>query len=564
MSQVSINPEIDSKQSDLPVHRIHGSQVTYRSYPATSYSNNSVQFSVVPPSMSTFMSRCIQVKFPLSIVYAGSVSDTSNLLLDDNYDSLRNLADMRIVLNQNININGQSLPSQQVYDVYPDIVAHFKRIYRQRHPLSAIDTTQVLADGVGTAGGPMSSYANSESYEGGLKRGAYTLTSITRSTTAATLLLDLVGWLYVPELFGLDQDNELGLIRIRNFDVNLTLDLSGKNVVTHATGGGDTISAAPTCTLTGQPSLLVKFTSVPQAMLPQGPLVYNHLRMERFPTAYGSALTANSSATIVGGNIQLPNVPRFAFVFVRESDSQKAFTSSDTFCAITNVSINFNNMSGLLSSASQFDLWNMSKETGLIDSYPQFMGLSRSSGFSTIGTVGSICALAFGKHISLGEGIEVGQAGAFNFNIQVTAKNVNQGASIASPVLYVVLAYDQSMVIDDGGMISLETPLARGVEGEVSFVPYHNSFDGGIAVGGSIGDFFKKVWNFLKNNKVISTVAKAVTPLVGMIPGYGPMASQIASTVGNVAEKIGVGYGGRQVAGQVLSKAELRKAIQRL
>lgn len=559
MSAISVNPEIDIKQSDVPVHRIHGTEATYRSYPASSYSSSSVQWSVIPPSMNTFMSRCIQVKYPLQIVYASTITGT-DLIPEPNYDSLRNLADMRIVLNQNININGQSLPSQQVYDCLPDLVAHFKREYRRKHPLGAIDTTQYLYDGVGTTGGPMGDYNDSEMFEGGLKRGAFPFTAITRATGSATLTLDLIGWLYVPELLGLDQDDELGLLRVRNFDVNVTLDLSGKNVVTHAIGATKTIPNAPTVTITSSPTMLVKFTSVPQSLLPVGPLAYDHLRIERFPTAYG-AIAVNASATISGNNIQLPTVPRFIFLFVRESDSNKAHYDSDTFASISNVSINFNNKTGLLASASQFDLWHMSKECGLIDSYPQFMGLSQN-GFTQIGTVGSMICLAFGKHISLGEGVEVGQSGAFNFNVQVTCKNVNQDSTygpLTNATLYCVVAYDQTLVIDDGGMISLETPLARGIEGDVVSVPYHNSFDGGVAVGGSFGSFFKNVWNFIKDNKVISKVANALSGPLGMIPKVGPVAGPIASTIGSIADKLGVGTGG-----QVMSKAELRRAIQRL
>ena len=559
MSAVSVNPEIDSKQSDVPVHRVHGSEVSYRTYPASSYSSSSVQWSVIPPSMQTFMSRCIQVKYPLQIVYASTVTGT-DLIPEPNYDSLRNCADMRLLLNQNININGQSLPSQQVHDCLPDLVAHYKREYRRKHPLGAIDTTQFLFDGVGTSGGPMGDYNDSEMFEGGMKRGAYTFSGITRATDSATLTVDLIGWLYVPELLGLDQDDDLGLIRIRNFDVSTTLDLSGKNIVTHAIGAAKTIPTAPTVTITSAPTMMVKFTSVPQDLLPVGPLVYDHLRIERFPTAYGS-LAINTSATITGNNIQLPNVPRFVFLFVRESDANKAHYDSDTFAAITNVSVNFNNKTGLLASASQFDLWHMSKECGLIDSYPQFVGLSQN-GFTQIGTVGSLVCLAFGKHISLGDGVEVGQAGAFNFNVQVTCKNVNQDVTygpLTNATLYCVVAYDQSLVIDDGGMISLETPLARGIQGDVAVVPYSNSFDGAVAVGGSIGSFFKKVWNFIKGHKVISGVANALAPALSMIPKVGPIAGPLASTVGQVATHLGVGTGG-----QMMSKADLKKAIQRL
>lgn len=557
MSKVSINPEIDASQSDVPVHRIHGNEVSYRTYTASSYSSNAATWNITPPSMDTYMSRCVQVTWPVRIVYA-SATGGSDLIPEPNYDALRNLAGMRIVLNQNILLNGQSLPSQQVYDCLPDIIAHFKRDYRRLHPLGAIDTTQWLFDSVGTTAGPLGDYGDSETYEGAMKRGAYPYKTIVRSSSAATLDVDIIDWIYVPELMGKDQQNELGFIRVHNFDVQATLDLNGKNLVSHAIGASQEIPNEPTCTMLSAPSLLMKFTAIERSLLPVGPVSYDHLRFEKFTTA-GGAVAINASTVINGNNIQLTSIPRFIFLYVREADQYKHHYDSDTFATITNVSMNFNNRTGLLASASAYDLWNMSKECGLIDSYPQFTGLSQN-GYTQIGTIGSMVCLAMGKHVSLGSGFEVGQSGAYNFNVQVTCKNTNQNATygpLENATLYVVVAYDQTLVIDEGGMVTFTTPLARPVTGDMEMVPYSGSFDSGVSFGGSVGDFFKKIWKFIKDHKVISNVANALSGPLSMIPGVGALLGPGASTIGNIADKLGAG-------GQVIGKAELRKAIQNL
>jgi hypothetical protein len=61
-------------------------------------------------------------------------------------------------------------------------------------------------------------------------------------------------------------------------------------------------------------------------------------------------------------------------------------------------------------------------------------------------------------------------------------------------------------------------------------------------VGGSrFTDFFKKAYNFVKDNKLIS---RAGTALSGILPGkYGA----IAGTIGNVASKVGLGRRRRRV-----------------
>lgn len=555
MSLVSVNPEIDARQSTLPVHRVHGSQVSYRSITASSWSSNAIGWNVVPPSMSVFVNRAIQLKIPMQIVFAATTTGTDSVL-EPNYDALRNLAGLRMNLNQNISINGQSIPSQQIYQL-ADIVAHYKREYRRKHPLGAVDSTQYLADGIGTAGGPLGDYNDCEMFEGGMKRGAFHLTGITRSTSAATITFDLIEWLYVPELLGLDKEDELGLLRVRNLDVVISLDLSSKNVWSHAIGAAKVVDSA-VCTITTAPTMLVKYTSVAPEMLPQGPLVYNHLRLEVFQTAYG-AVAVNGVATINSNNIQLSTVPRFVWLMVRESDSNKAFYDSDSFAAITNVSANFNNQTALLSSASQYDLWKMSKEVGLIDSLDQFMGLSQN-GFTTIGTSSAPLAFAFGKHLSL-DGLEVGQAGSFNFNVQVQCKNTNQDSStgpLTNATLFVVVAYDQSLIIDDGGLLTIEMPLARGVQGEVAMIPYDNDFDGGVALGGGkFGDFFSKIKNFLKEHKIVSSTANALAPVLGSLPKVGPFAGPAAATIAKVASQFGYGAG-------EMSRNDLKKAMSSL
>jgi hypothetical protein len=555
MSFVSINPEIDPRQSTLPVHRIHGTQVSYRSITASSYSSNSITWNVVPPSMSTYMSRSIQYKIPMQIVFAATTTGTDSVLEPD-YDALRNLAGLRMLVNQNIAINGQSIPSQQTY-LLADLVAHYKREYRRNHPLSAVDTCAYLTDAVGSSSNPMSDYNDSESFEGGMKRGAFHLTGVTRSTSAATLTFDLVEWLYVPELLGLDKEDELGLIRIRNFEVVLAIDLSSKNIWSHAIGAAKVIDSA-TVTITSQPTLLAKYTSVPSDMVPQGPLVYNHLRCEVFSTAHG-AVSVNGTGIVNSNNIQLSTVPKFAWLFVRESDSNKAWYDSDTFATITNVSINFNNQTALLSSASQDDLHKISKDIGLISSLDQFKGLSQN-GFTTIGTIGSLFGCAFGKHISL-DGLSVGQGVNLNFSAQVTFKNNNQNGTygpLSNATLYVILGYDQSLIINDGGLLTIETPLARGVDGEVVMVPYENQFEGGSVGGFNFRNFFSKIVNFLKNTKLISKTADAVAPVLEGITkkdGTPSPFGQVARSVGSVASHLGFGE---------MSKSQLKKAMSSL
>ena len=559
MSFVSIDPLINSHM-EMPVHKIHGQNVSFRSHTANSYSSNSITWNVATPSQNTFMNRAIQYRIPMQCVFTSTDTLTSSIL-EENYDALRNLAGLRAIINQTITINGVSIPSQQSY-MLADIVAHYKRSYRENHPLGTPDRTQYLPDAIGTlAPNPLSDFNDSMGLEGHGGRGQFKYTGITRGSSTTTLQFDLLEWLYIPELLGLDKENDQGLVFVRNFDVNMTLQLNGKYIWSHALGGTKTV-ADPTITITGSPILLTKFVSVQNEMIPTAPISFSHLRSEVFKTAYG-AIAVNGTASITSNNIQLSNVPSFVFAYVKDQESSKAFYDSDTFAKITNMSINFNNQTALLSSASSEDLYKISKQCGLIDNFYDFDGLSQNV-FTTIGTTGSIFCAAFGRHISLSD-LSVGQSGSFNFSATVGVKNVNQNATygpLTNATLHLVICYPQNLTLLPDGSVFLETPLSNpSLDGEMIPVGYDSEFGMG---GSKFTDWIKGAWrstvDWLKGNRVLSTIGeKFVRPIIETV---SPNHVQLVDKITKGLYDVGLGKGGK--GGAMMSKSELKKSISKL
>lgn len=558
ISTYSINPEVDASSEGEGIHiDVNGTQVSYVRYPATSYSSSSATFSIIPPSVDTFVNRCIRKNYPIRVTYTGTTS--GSLLLDSGYDALRSLPTLRMTLSEIISFNGSSFPSTQVFDLYPDILEHYDHATRKYDPLSAPDMSSVLQDCVGSVNNPLASYNVSESYEGGIKRGAYTITAITRGATSCVIDYNVIGYLYLPKLLGLDCVDQTGLIRMRQINVTSNFDMTSAKIISHAAGGLTAGTLSAVCTMYSQPELVCKFISVPSEMIPRGPLRYPNFRMERFVTSYGSAVGAGASATIVSNNIQLQRIPRYIFAFVRESDAYKTIGSSDTFATINaGMNINFNNQSGLLSSASNNDLWLMSKACGLLDSFPQFNGSSVGADFTKIGSMGSLLCLEFGKHISLGSGdLAIGSVGSFNFNMTIPFTNPNLAAQMTSPTLYLITVYDQIMIVGEAGEVLFELPvtpvgaIASGMEPVK--VPWGaNSFGGGEGAG--FMDWMKKANSWLKSSKLISSVASSVAPALGQ---FGP----VASAVGSVARNMG--YGG-PVGGAFMTSKQLKQRLQSL
>lgn len=553
MGSYSVNPEIDISLSAQPHVDVNGNRIFYKRESATSWdaSGANITFSVIPPSKTAFMNRCIPIITRIQLAYSGTIS-SGTYLLDDGYDALRNLAGLRGTMNQINTLNGTGFPTSVVNILYPDIISHYNAEYKHVHPLGATDESQNLADCVGSVNNPLASYSASEWDR--LKRGAYIPVSISRTSTAAIIQYDLIEFVYVPGLLGLDQSEKPGIPLINTFTSQMRLDLDKKNLVSHASGGNSTISDC-VITIVGQPYMILKFTEPPLELIPTEPLHFLHQRFEYWQQAYGGSVSANSSGSITSNNVQLQAVPRYLWLWVRESDGNKTFGSSDTFAAISNVSLNFNSQAALLSTCNQHDLWQISRDCGCLDDWVRFQGKAVSN-LAVIGSVGSLFCAEFGRHISLGsDSLAVGTRGNFNFQATISFTNVNQTTAMSMPTLFMVVGYDSDMVIDPTGQVHFEFPEvpvvgAGGAMSSLVKVPYGVE---GYA-GGSLRSFFQRASDWFKKTKLLSTVGKSLAPLASSVnPALQPLANAAVSKLEQS------GYG----AGQ-MSKAQLKSLLRKL
>jgi hypothetical protein len=551
----SINPEIDSTLSAIPHLDVNGNRIFYKRESATSYDVNgsNITFTVIPPSKSAFMNRCIPIITRIQLVYSGTTTGTH--LLDDGFDSLRNLAGLRGTLSQNNTLNGSGFPQSVVNILYPDIIAHYNAEYKHVHPLGATDESQNLSDCVGSVNNPLASYSASEWDR--LKRGAYIPVSITRTSTVCVQVFDLIEFVYVPGLLGLDQSEKPGIPLISTFTSQMRMDLDKKNIVSHASGGNSTITDC-VITIVGQPYMILKFTEPPMELIPTEPIKYSYQRFEYWQQAYGGSVAANGVGSITSNNVQLQAVPRYLWLWVRESDAYKTFASSDTFAAITNVSVNFNSQAALLSTCNQHDLWQISRDCGCLDDWVRFQGKAVSN-LAVIGSVGSLFCAEFGRHISLGtDMMSIGTRGNFNFQATINFTNTNQTTAMSAPTLFMVVGYDNEMVIEPTGTVHFvfpEIPVvgAGGAMSSLVKVPY--GVDG--YSGGSIKSFFQRANDWFKKTKLLSTIGKQLAPLVSSIPKVGPALQPLAQEALNQLEQ--KGYGGAQI-----NKKQLQSLLRKL
>jgi hypothetical protein len=139
---------------------------------------------------------------------------------------------------------------------------------------------------------------------------------------------------------------------------------------------------------------------------------------------------------------------------------------SDAFLPITSINITWGNVSGVLSTLSQYDLWLLCEKNGLKQSWPMFSGqtiriyskaLDNGNPYEmhVRGPSAPLC-LEFGSDIQLLNEDYPGKQGTWNFQIQVNA--FNSTVSAVTPQLDIIVIYHGTMTIA-GGSVSLQTGL---------------------------------------------------------------------------------------------------------
>lgn len=111
---------------------------------------------------------------------------------------------------------------------------------------------------------------------------------------------------------------------------------------------------------------------------------------------------------IPSNNFQLNQVPDKIAIWVRPKLSTQRESTPDYFLPITKISINWNNQSGLLASASAFNLYQYSRKAGSNQNWSEFYGVAKKANAgggdgTDIKTSGSLLMIDFATDLQLTE-----------------------------------------------------------------------------------------------------------------------------------------------------------------
>jgi hypothetical protein len=294
------------------------------------------------------------------------------------------------------------------------------------------------------------------------------------------------------------------------------------------------------------------------------------MEFPRYISQASAAIAPGATGQIQSQTITLPSIPDLLIIYAKPSvigknDAENYLPLATRLDGVNNpLSVNFDNFSGLLSSHSTEQLYNMSVKNGLCMDYASFIGSGKSAGGSygaiagggnfpaatpnyaarqqgqNVPLVGSILVLKPSQDITLQSGQAPSLVGNFTLQFNLTVKNNSDVTQ--SPQLFVITANSgffesirgSSRIIK--GVLSeqdiISAPLApMGVRSELDRM---------------VGGFsFSALGNILSKAKDIYSSTK---PIVSAVKGFLPD-SGFLGKVKSGLDTVGYGTGGAMGCG---------------
>jgi hypothetical protein len=471
-------------------------QSTFQPYAATSISSSNVTFSVQVPSENIVIDREVYIRSAITLRFTAAVPDADCALVAVQAfsygltEAFQAYPLNALFLTTQATINNSSV-SENTQDIMGALLALYdKRDLNRFNSMtpSLIDSTYgYFPDAVGANAnvlGAADSQAVDKSMTG---RGTFpveflsvahtyrvggVLQPVNDSFTAPAASTDNTWvffirtistepFLFLSPFLNLTPDHErAGLLGINNMAFVLNIDTSCKRVFSTALSKivlgallPKYITSTTLQTVAGAPGLentelLLNYLSMSPEQMAKLSSPKNVVPYITYPRYLSNSTSqtpvlAGASTTLVSTSIQLSMIPDKILICARVPMSQQTIAHSNSFLAVTAISVTFNNASGLLASATQQDLFSkVSYVNGSDQSWPEFSGAVQNSALTGKGTVvagiGSVLVLDPVAQFSLPSYLSASSLGQFQLQFQLSVRN-QFAYSIAPEILIIAV-----------------------------------------------------------------------------------------------------------------------------
>lgn len=450
------------------------SQSTYQQFQAVSASNSSIVFNVQVPSENIVIDRHLllasQLSFQLTLANVPVGKQCFQYGLTD---SLQAFPLNSLFTTTQATINNVSI-STNLQDVLPMLMRMSDRriLSRYNSMTPSLPDCQwgEYRDAPGTNSNPLASYNNASYDESFEPRGAFALdflqidhyvagvyadASPISTGPADTWIISIKVSLTEPFLalspfINCEPECSAGLVGVNNMSMVLNVDSSCKRLFSTANNsvvGGNSLAGYIQNIQLGFP-IAPHLGSAQSVGFQNTRLLFNFLSLQpeqyakistknvvpyldypRYLTTFssGTNIAPGASTTLTSQSIQLNQIPDLILITARVPMSSQNWNYTSSFLTIDGISVNFNNASGLLASATQQDLYNLSFRNGSSQSFYEFRGGADVNDNTTGGvmakpTTGSLLVLNPVYDFSLPSYLSCSSLGQyqFQFNLRVT------------------------------------------------------------------------------------------------------------------------------------------------
>lgn len=340
------------------------------------------------------------------------------------------------------------------------------------------------------------------------------------------------------------------------------------------------------------PLLFLKYYQTAEPIPYNATFAYSYSEIQRYntnqnnPPAYAKPTIPNvplTSAPFNSSNIQLSSIPTKIYCYIRPSNTvlqnigsgtvgtnnlvPNGCTLADSFCPITSINVQWGSRSGLLNSASMYQLYQLALKHGCTQSWSQWSGQPLYDSYNVANlannvayNVGGIVCFSL-EDLGLDDPRIQAPGTIGQYNLQIQGNYINTiGNNISMDCYIVVISEGAFEITQNSSSISI-APLSEMDVMDAQSRPgfSYNRMKGVDRRGGSFLDSIKSVISgindFFKEHKLVSRA-------VGLIP------HPVAQAVSTAAEHFGYGQmdermasGGVVLGGKKMSHKQLAKRI---
>jgi len=577
-----LDPRIDIAKERIQVITKSGSKASYIPYKTQSTGGSTLTFNVVPPSRNTFISRKMFIESSVTVTFTTtlSVAKADFEIVSAGADAPRSFPLSRALSSAQATI-GNTTVNMQTADVIDLLLRSMPR-----------EDLAEFQDGCPTCQDNAQTYEAYATTEGLNVLGNYSQSTVKDDFSRGYFNVEVqpaasadggVNWsqvvsfkVFEPVLlspFVFSKINHSSFIGLQS--MTLTYNFGNKQLVwsgtqpTDPTGGAPLnvnvdVQFAPRANVgngVSDAQLWVEYISPSALMEIPKQVSYSYYEVQRFITNGGDAVAYGGMTTVNSDNIQLKVVPKLIYMAVRPVQGLKKYYNPDCYFRINKANINFANTVGLLSSASDYNLYQISKKNGLNYEYRQWHGKfgSLNKGTNTGAAIasgcGSILLVNPAEDFGLPDELASGVMGSFNLQVQLQVECINPGQTAASAnyELIIIPINEGQLSIDVAGTGSVVTQVGCVSEADVlksETRPYvdYNELNGLVG-----GDWFGKIMSYAKK-------------LPGVVHGAAKVLPQISDGLKSMGmghgAGLGAGHGGQLIGSAIASKRSLKDKLK--